>query len=87
MSWYILIPFAFLVLAFLIKLPIGWGMFAGCVAYFLTKGMYNFAVEGVHNFAVEGVQFRATQLFSFQRRGCSIHNGRGVQHRRRIHIF
>lgn len=39
MSWYILIPFAFLALAFLIKLPIGWGMFAGCVAYFLTKGM------------------------------------------------
>ena len=38
----------------------------------------------MYNLAVEGVQFRATTLFSLQRRGCSIHNGRGVQHRRRI---
>ncbi len=40
----------------------------------------------MYNFAVEGVQFRATTLFSLQRRGCSIHNGRGVQHRRRIQL-
>lgn len=39
MSWYLLIPFAFLIFAFLIRMPIGWGMFAGCVAYFLTKGI------------------------------------------------
>ena len=39
MSWYLLIPFAFLVLAFLTKMPIGWGMFAGCVLYFLVKGI------------------------------------------------
>ena len=38
----------------------------------------------MYNFAVDGVQFRATQLFSFQRRGCSIHNGRGVHQRRCI---
>lgn len=38
----------------------------------------------MYNFAVEGVQFRATALFSFQRRGCSIHNGRGVQRHRHI---
>ena len=36
------------------------------------------------NYAVEGVQFRATALFSFERRRCSVHNGRGVQLRRRI---
>ena len=36
------------------------------------------------NYAVEGVQFRATALFSFERRRCLIHNGRGVQLRRRI---
>ena len=40
----------------------------------------------MYNLAVEGVQFRATTLFSLQRRGCSIHNGRGVQHRRRIQL-
>ena len=39
MSWYLLIPFAFLIFAFLIKMPIGWGMLAGCVAYFLVKGI------------------------------------------------
>ena len=41
----------------------------------------------MYNLAVEGVQFRATTLFSLQRRGCSIHNGRGVQHRRRIQTW
>lgn len=39
MSWYLLIPFAFLIAAFLIKMPIGWGMFAGCVTYFVVKGI------------------------------------------------
>lgn len=39
MSWYLLIPFAFLIFAFLIRIPIGWGMLAGCVAYFLAKGI------------------------------------------------
>jgi len=37
MSWYLLIPFAFLILAFLIKMPIGWGMLAGSVVYFLAR--------------------------------------------------
>lgn len=39
MTWYLLIPFAFLIFAFLIRMPIGWGMMAGCVAYFLAKGI------------------------------------------------
>ncbi len=40
----------------------------------------------MYNAADEGVQFRATTLFSLQRRRCSIHNGRGVQPRRCIHL-
>jgi len=39
----------------------------------------------MYNADDEGVQFRATALFSLQRRRCSIQNGRGVQTRRRIH--
>ena len=38
----------------------------------------------MYNSAVATVQFRATALFSFQRRRCSIHNGQGVQSCRRI---
>ncbi|UCF99541.1 MAG: TRAP transporter large permease [Spirochaetaceae bacterium] len=39
MSWYLLIPFAFLILAFVIRMPIGLGMLAGSIAYFLAKGL------------------------------------------------
>jgi len=39
MSWYLFIPFVFLLLAFLIRMPIGWGMFSGCVVYFMLKGI------------------------------------------------
>ena len=39
MSWYLLIPFVFLIIAFLIRMPIGWGMMAGCVIYFWAKGI------------------------------------------------
>ena len=39
MTWYLIIPFAFLVLAFYIRMPIGWGMFLGCIVYFLAKGI------------------------------------------------
>ena len=39
MSWYLLIPFVFLIAAFLIRMPIGWGMLAGCIAYFFAKGI------------------------------------------------
>jgi tripartite ATP-independent transporter DctM subunit len=39
MSWYILIPFAFLVFAFVIRMPIGLGMLAGSIAYFIAKGL------------------------------------------------
>lgn len=39
MSWHLLIPFAFLLLAFVIKMPIAWGMFSGSVVYFLVRGI------------------------------------------------
>jgi tripartite ATP-independent transporter DctM subunit len=39
MSWYILIPFAFLIFAFAIRMPIGLGMLAGSIAYFIAKGL------------------------------------------------
>ena len=39
MSWYLLIPFAFLVFAFVILMPIGLGMLAGSIAYYLAKGL------------------------------------------------
>lgn len=54
MTWYLLIPFAFLVLSFLIRMPIGWGMFAGCAMYFVAKGtsltiVLNTAGFGIYN--------------------------------------
>ncbi len=39
MSWYLAIPFVFLILAFVIRMPIGFGMLIGSIAYFLAKGM------------------------------------------------
>jgi len=39
MSWYILIPFLFLLIAFVIRMPIGLGMLAGSIAYFVAKGL------------------------------------------------
>lgn len=39
MTWYLLIPFAFLILAFIIKMPIGLGMLFGSIAYFLVNGI------------------------------------------------
>ena len=39
MTPYLLIPFGFLILAFLIRMPIGWGMVVGCIVYFLCKGL------------------------------------------------
>jgi tripartite ATP-independent transporter DctM subunit len=39
MSWYLLIPFAFLLFAFVIRMPIGFGMLVGSIAYFLAKGL------------------------------------------------
>ncbi len=39
MSLYLLIPFFFFVLAFVIRMPIGLGMILGSIAYFLAKGM------------------------------------------------
>jgi len=39
MSWYLIIPFFFLVFAFVIRMPIGLGMLAGSIAYFLAKGL------------------------------------------------
>jgi tripartite ATP-independent transporter DctM subunit len=39
MSWYLIIPFFFLVFAFAIRMPIGLGMLAGSIAYYLAKGL------------------------------------------------
>ena len=39
MSWYIAIPFAFILLAFIFRFPIGWGMLTGSVVYFIAKGL------------------------------------------------
>ncbi len=39
MSWYLLIPFGFLIIAFIIRMPIGLGMFVGSIAYYLAKGI------------------------------------------------
>lgn len=54
MSWYLLIPFVFLILAFVIRMPIGFGMLIGSMAYFLIKGiglanMVNTIVYGLIN--------------------------------------
>jgi tripartite ATP-independent transporter DctM subunit len=39
MSWYLLIPFTFLVVAFALRMPIGLGMLAGSIAYYFAKGL------------------------------------------------
>jgi tripartite ATP-independent transporter DctM subunit len=39
MTWYLAIPFVALILAFIIRMPIGLGMFVGAIAYFLAKGL------------------------------------------------
>ncbi len=39
MSWYLFIPFGFLIIAFIIRMPIGLGMFVGSIAYYLAKGI------------------------------------------------
>ena len=54
MSWYLLIPFAFLLIAFLMKMPIGWGMLIGCVVYFIAKDIdlqvvFNTAGYGIYS--------------------------------------
>ena len=39
MSLYILIPFFFLIFAFVIRMPIGLGMLVGSIAYFLALSL------------------------------------------------
>jgi len=39
MSWYVLIPFLFLIVSFIIRMPIGFGMLAGSIAYYFAKGL------------------------------------------------
>lgn len=39
MSWYLLIPFLFLIIAFVIRMPVGLGMLVGSIAYYLAKGI------------------------------------------------
>ena len=34
MSWYLFIPFGILIIAFIIRMPIGLGMFVGSIAYY-----------------------------------------------------
>jgi tripartite ATP-independent transporter DctM subunit len=38
-TWYLAIPFVALILAFVIRMPIGLGMLVGAIAYFLAKGI------------------------------------------------
>jgi tripartite ATP-independent transporter DctM subunit len=38
MSWYLAIPFVFLILAFVLRMPIGLGLIVGSMAYFVIKG-------------------------------------------------
>lgn len=39
MSWYLAIPFVVLILAFVIRMPIGLGMLVGAIVYFFAKGL------------------------------------------------
>ena len=39
MSWYLIIPFFVLIIAFLLRMPIGFGMLVGSIAYYLAKGI------------------------------------------------
>ena len=39
MSWYLAIPFVVLIIAFIIRMPIGLGMMVGAIMYFLVKGI------------------------------------------------
>lgn len=39
MSWYLFIPFGILIIAFIIRMPIGLGMFVGSIAYYYAKGI------------------------------------------------
>jgi tripartite ATP-independent transporter DctM subunit len=39
MSWYLAIPFFFLILAFVLRMPIGLGLIVGSMAYFVAKGV------------------------------------------------
>lgn len=66
MSWYLLIPFVFLIGAFLIRMPIGWGMLAGCIAYFLAKGIDLGVVMSTAGYGVySGYILIAIPLFIF----------------------
>lgn len=38
MSWYLIIPFFVLIIAFVLRMPIGFGMLVGSIAYYLAKG-------------------------------------------------
>lgn len=52
MTWYIIIPFLFLIIAFIIKMPIAWGMLIGSVVYFLAKGVDLGIVVNTANYGV-----------------------------------
>ena len=39
MSWMLLIPFVILIISFILRMPIGFGMLVGSIAYFMVKGL------------------------------------------------
>jgi len=39
MTWYVLIPFVILLISFIVRMPIGFGMFLGTIVYFISKGI------------------------------------------------
>ncbi len=66
MSWYLLIPFAFLLLSFIIRMPVGWGMFIGCIVYFLATGMNLTTIINSASFGIfEAYVLIAIPLFIF----------------------
>ena len=66
MSWYLLIPFAFLLLSFIIRMPIGWGMFIGCIVYFLATDMNLTTIINTASFGIfEAYVLIAIPLFIF----------------------
>lgn len=52
MSIYLLIPFVVLLFAFIIKMPIAWGMFIGSVLYFIFKGIDLSIIVNTANYGI-----------------------------------
>lgn len=52
MTWYLLIPFVVLFIAFIIHMPIGLGMFIGTIVYFLAKGISLSTLSNIVNYGL-----------------------------------